>query len=189
MRAAHPYKYIAIGQAALRLRETAIAIGAVCAMLIGLSAVASASNMPTIWAGQIWSGHYSYQDGRPPVPFTMTIKSQQGGRFTAVTSEPNTFDKEGCSYSTLTAGVSGTIEGNNLQFRKTYDGQCGHRQSVLYTGAAGFQPTGPQMNGSWRLESISGSFDAGCINSGPPPGPGNNTLQGGSGIGIPGRAP
>lgn len=105
----------------------------------------------------LWSGQYGYSDGRASVPFTLSLKVAADGSFTGVTTEPAPFSA-GNAVKALTADVSGSFNGTRIYFKKTYDGSGGRTHTVEYNGT--LSPEGHTMSGTWKLDTISGSFSA-----------------------------
>jgi hypothetical protein len=99
-----------------------------------------------------WKGSYAYIDGRPPVPFTLTLTAN-GKEITGRIVEEATFG-DGKS-PTLSANVVGTSFGYEVTFTKTYDGTGGQTHTVNYRGTIdgktmfGFWQVGDQDVGAW----------------------------------------
>lgn len=109
-----------------------------------------------------WRGMYYYPSGdkRAPVPFTMHF-NVTGTSFTGRTTEPATFGN-GTS-SQLFANVSGSFNGANISWIKTYDGTGGVSHSVNYRGSLSVDST--QITGAWNIGSFSGRFTATAQNA------------------------
>ena len=108
---------------------------------------------PPALAGR-WSGAYTYRDGRPSVPFMLTL-SPSAGRFNGRSNEPNTFGH--ASAQTLGAVWTASLSGDGrVAFRKTYDGSGGQTHAVDYAGQ--LSSDGRRISGTWRLNDISGTF-------------------------------
>jgi hypothetical protein len=128
-----------------------------CFALALASAAATAASPAVSLAGiSLWSGQYAYSSGQPPVPFTLTLNTAADGSFTGFTTEPATFGN-GTSKA-LTADVQGSVNGNRIYFRKTYDGSGGQNHAVEYNGVV--SADGHTLSGSWKLDALTGSFSA-----------------------------
>lgn len=104
----------------------------------------------------MWSGQYGYSTGQAAVPFTLTLHAAADGSFTGLTTEPATFGNG--SSRALVADVSGSMNGRRIYFKKTYDGSGGQSHTVEYNGT--LSPDGHIMSGTWKLDTLSGSFSA-----------------------------
>jgi len=109
----------------------------------------------TINVGGDWRGVFTYDDGDPPVPFTVKL-SQIGNQIQGTVSEPNTFAR--ANINTLRATLRGTLDPATRKIRwiKTYDGNgAGH--SVDYTGVLSVD--GKQIDGGrWNVQRRTGGF-------------------------------
>lgn len=119
-----------------------------------LAAAAHAAGLATQWQGS-----YGYGDSRAPVPFTLSL-SVNGGAVSGRITEPATFG-DGTS-ANLYANISGSTDGTNISFTKTYDGHGGQTHSVTYSGT--ISGNGASMSGSWRLSGASGTWQATALN-------------------------
>jgi hypothetical protein len=123
--------------------------------LIALPAAAQTSgaqNANAALSGQ-WQGSYGYADSRPPVSFIMEATFADGG-LSGTISEPNTFGTAGVSF--LHAYVQGSIDGDIIQFTKTYDGTGGQTHSVQYNGV--IDRSNRRITGTWRIQGSGGQF-------------------------------
>jgi len=129
--------------------------GLLCGVVLLLGSAAAAADSG-LAGTSMWSGQYSYSDGRAAVPFTLTLRTDAGGSFTGFTTEPNTFVNG--TLKALTADVSGSFTGTRIHFKKSYDGSGGQNHSVEYSGVLG--PDGHTLSGTWKLDNLTGSFSA-----------------------------
>lgn len=106
-----------------------------------------------------WQGSYGYGDSRAPVQFTLSL-TVKGGSVSGRITEPATFGN-GTS-SNLYANISGSTDGTNISFAKTYDGTGGQTHSVSYSGTIG--SNGASMSGFWQLPGTSGTWQATALN-------------------------
>jgi hypothetical protein len=123
------------------------------ALTLALTAGAAAGGLS---GTSMWSGQYGYSTGQAAVPFTLTLHAAADGSFTGLTTEPATFGNG--SARALTADVSGSINGRRIYFKKTYDGSGGQSHTVEYNGT--LSPDGHTMSGTWKVDTLSGSFSA-----------------------------
>lgn len=92
-----------------------------------------------------WTGVYDYPDGHEqPVPFNAVIRDE-GGSLTGEIIEPNTFAQ--CKDRELFASLSGTRNGNDVHFVKSYEDlpEAGH--SIAYSGTLNADRT--KIEGQW----------------------------------------
>jgi hypothetical protein len=117
------------------------------------AALAQESGLP-----RSWKGRYAYaKEDRPAVPFSLEVTSVQGTSFLGRITEPASFGKDPCS--TLYANVEGDLDGQTVTFTKTYDGTCGEKHSVSYSGKV--DKTFTAMWGTWMVtEDWGGVFTA-----------------------------
>ncbi len=101
-----------------------------------------------------WKGRYYYEDGRQSVPFYADLFETETG-FEGKISEPNTFASG--QTTSLTADMRGRLNGNEIWFRKTYDGRGGQSHSIDYKGV--ISEDGLSVNGRWQLSGSSGRFE------------------------------
>ncbi len=114
--------------------------------------VASAVPAFAFERGEVWTGTYSYGDGRPSVSFTLFVTGSGNDRFRGVVVEPNTLGDRRAQL--LYADFEGRQTGANITFTKTYDGTAGVAHGVLYEGRI----AGGIANGNWHIGNDSGSF-------------------------------
>ena len=77
------------------------------------------------------------------------------GAVTGFVSEPNTFGD--ATSENLYAAFDGTVIGNKVEWKKTYDGTGGVKQSVWYRGT--LDRTGRTIDGTWMIRADwSGKF-------------------------------
>ena len=101
-----------------------------------------------------WVGRYAYEGSvAEPVQFLATIE-ESGGTLSGTISEPNQI---GHSSKELHAFLSGTREGADVFFAKTYDGASDAAHRVDYFGQV--SDDGRRIAGHWLLAGASGSFD------------------------------
>jgi len=101
----------------------------------------------------VWKGAYAYDDGRPPVQFTMTVATK-GKSVTGKIEEPATFG-DGTSEK-LFAKITGTAFGFTVSFKKTYDGTGGQTHTVAYKGTVDDKT----MFGVWGATGFAGTWYA-----------------------------
>lgn len=100
-----------------------------------------------------WVGRYDYAGGfGKPVQFLVNLHDD-GGALSGTISEPNEIGK---SSSELHAIISGSREGNDVFFIKTYDGASDAAHRVDYAGTVNSE--GTEISGHWLLSSASGNF-------------------------------
>lgn len=102
-----------------------------------------------------WRGRYHYRDDRPSVSFELVL-IQKGGAIAGKMSEPNTFP-QAPRLRNLNSTISGRVEGVDVSFRKTYDGEGGVDHYVDYAGQ--LDAEAETIRGEWRLSTISGRFE------------------------------
>ena len=125
----------------------------VIALALALIALpAGAQNANTALSG-VWQGSYGYTDSRAPVSFILEA-TVADDRLSGTISEPNTFGTPGVAF--LHAYVQGSIDGDVVQFTKTYDGTGGQSHSVQYNGVV--DRSNRQITGTWRLQGSGGQF-------------------------------
>jgi hypothetical protein len=126
-------------------------------LLIVLSLVLATGALAGGLSGtSMWSGQYGYSTGQAAVPFTLTLHAAADGSFTGLTTEPATFGNG--SSRALVADVSGSMNGRRIYFKKTYDGSGGQTHTAEYNGM--LSADGHTLSGTWKLDTISGSFSA-----------------------------
>lgn len=122
---------------------------ALCALLLsGFGGPAIAADGTTVW-----NGVYAYDNGQPPVHFTMTLTTK-GKTVTGKLEEPATFG-DGTSEK-LFANIKGTMFGFSVSFKKAYDGTGGQSHTVAYRGTV----DGKAMFGKWSVTGLSGTWYA-----------------------------
>jgi hypothetical protein len=94
----------------------------------------------------VWHGVYSYPDFLEPVYYVATLIGF-GQSFTGTTHEA----AEGRSGAPLRsfAALSGSVEGSDVSFLKTYDGSAGRRHSINYEGLLSADRM--EIEGTWTL--------------------------------------
>jgi hypothetical protein len=137
-----------------RLRRSSI----ICCVAMAVFALpGSAVRAANAELPKTWQGKYFYTNATPPVTFELKITSQQGQDFTGRTTESATFGTKPCSF--LYATITGRVVGNSIQFTKTYDGTCGQKHSVYYSGI--IDQNAQNIWGSWKIgEDATGMFTA-----------------------------
>lgn len=100
-----------------------------------------------------WKGAYAYDDGRPPVHFTMTLTTK-GKSITGRLEEDATFG-DGTS-DKLYADITGTTFGFTVTLKKKYDGTGGQKHTVAYRGTV----DGKAMFGVWDVTGLKGTWYA-----------------------------
>lgn len=95
-----------------------------------------------------WTGVYDYADTPDEaVTFTATL-FDVGGAVWGMTREPNSFSPDGGTE--LTADLQGARSGQEIQFRKTYQGApTGGEAPIEYFGLVSFD--GNRIEGQWRI--------------------------------------
>ncbi len=107
-----------------------------------------------------WTGAYSYSNSNTSFKNThVEFKAhlmQKESRLEGTITEPNTFDNTG-SAPQLSARLSeGSILGDRVKFRKTYNGEGGYTHSVDYEGI--LDPKRQAMTGQWVIGESVGPF-------------------------------
>jgi hypothetical protein len=102
----------------------------------------------------IWSGLYTYQDGRS-TSFVATL-IEGGGSITGTTHEPSALSES--PGAMLYASVAGSRSDCSVAFTKTYDEpDTFHRSPILYEGA--LNGDGTEIEGRWTIVNMwSGKF-------------------------------
>jgi hypothetical protein len=102
----------------------------------------------------VWSGLYTYQDGRS-TSFVATL-IENGGSLTGTTHEPSTL--AGDLSATLFASLAGSRRDCAVSFTKTYDQpDVFHRSPIVYEGALNGE--GNEIEGRWTISGAwSGKF-------------------------------
>jgi len=140
--------------------ERIIRAAATLLLLAGLSvpsAIAGAAPAPP--AAQhnltgVWTGSYSYPDGRAPVEFLVILKEESNGKLIGALREPNTFTNASDLF--LGAWISGAVKSGQVLFTKTYDGTAGQSHSVDYKGTVNWKTR--VIDGQWSLNGVIGKF-------------------------------
>ena len=133
---------------------------AMAAPAMNLNILQLEQNLHRVQAFQLsgeWRGAYYYQDGRPPVEFTMTLDADQDKCLGRI-SEANTFGDN--TSARLTANVACSSmnvgPGSRFTFHKRYDGTANVNHSVEYTGIV--SPSGKSITGTWHIGNMRGNF-------------------------------
>jgi hypothetical protein len=109
-----------------------------------------------------WVGEYTYAESFHVKSIHVRFDAnliQQGDRLEGTIVEPNTFDPLSLPHrlSLLTATLfDGKIVKNRIRFRKQYNGENGHSQSVEYQGI--YNPEGGAISGQWNTGNSEGPF-------------------------------
>lgn len=102
----------------------------------------------------LWMGSYAYPGGRlPTTPFLARIEDHDGALAGTIV-EPNTM---GASSDSLEAVLSGSREGNAVDFTKVYDGASDAAHAVDYVGR--LAADGNTICGVWSLAEVDGTFE------------------------------
>jgi hypothetical protein len=102
----------------------------------------------------MWEGTFAYPGYEgPTTPFVARIE-EEGGALTGTIMEPNTV---GLSSDELEAVLTGTREGEAVDFTKTYDGSSDAAHAVDYVGR--LTEDGNMITGVWSLGELDGSFE------------------------------
>jgi hypothetical protein len=101
-----------------------------------------------------WTGVYDYPKAyREPVPFNAVIEDL-GGALGGEIIEPNTFSAaQDCE---LFASISGTRQGNAVQFIKTYERVPRGGHSIAYHGT--LEASCTRSDGTWRSTRADSSW-------------------------------
>jgi hypothetical protein len=103
--------------------------------------------------GGLWMGSYSYPLGRGSVSFLARIEDHEGA-LSGTIIEPNTM---GSSSDSLEAILSGSRQGNAVDFTKAYDGASDAAHAVDYVGR--LSDDGNSITGVWSLADADGAFE------------------------------
>jgi len=126
------------------------------AAIVGLAERASERAAQSKLSG-LWRGRYHYPrpiNGVRSVAFEMDLTFSQG-RVSGFVAEPNTFGDK--TSENLYATFSGTVSGNHIEWKKTYDGTGGQSHSVWYRGT--LDRKNRRIEGRWEISSNwSGDF-------------------------------
>lgn len=110
--------------------------------------------MPDPNLSGLWMGSFSYPSAEgPTTPFLAKIEDHDGA-LTGTIIEPNTI---GRSSDELEAVLTGTREGQSVDFTKLYDGASDAAHAVDYVGR--LSGDGNSITGVWSLERLDGSFE------------------------------
>lgn len=102
----------------------------------------------------LWMGSFSYPSAEgPTTPFLARIEDHDGA-LTGTIMEPNTI---GRSSDELEAVLTGSREGQAVDFTKIYDGSSDAAHAVDYVGR--LSGDGNSITGVWSLEHLDGSFE------------------------------
>ena len=105
----------------------------------------------------LWRGKYFYPrpvNGIKSVAFEMDLTFSQGS-VTGFVSEPNTFGD--ATSKNLYADFDGRVMGNQVEWKKTYDGTGGAKHSVWYRGTLDRERRA--IDGTWKIRADwSGKF-------------------------------
>ena len=130
--------------------------GTTAAALLALGEAASSRKAQSDLTG-LWRGRYYYpssNDGVTSVEFDMDLTFSQG-RITGFVTEPNTFGNK--TSAKLYATFDGTVSGNRVEWKKTYDGTGGVDHSVIYRGTLNRKTR--RIEGRWNIPgNWSGDF-------------------------------
>ena len=104
--------------------------------------------------GGLWMGSFSYPARRGvTTPFLARIEDE-GGALSGTIIEPNTM---GQSSDSLEAILSGSRQGHQVDFTKTYDGASDAAHAVDYVGR--LSSDGNVISGVWSLADLDGTFE------------------------------
>jgi hypothetical protein len=92
----------------------------------------------------VWHGLYTYLSHAEPVYFVATIIAH-GDHFSGLTHEAQV-GRSGAPLA-LHASVEGTVDGNQVNFKKSYDGSGGWTHSLMYFGQLNGERT--EIEGQW----------------------------------------
>ena len=102
----------------------------------------------------LWMGSYSYPRGEgPTTPFLARMEDHEG-RLGGTIMEPNTI---GSTSNTLEAVLSGSRDGQAVDFTKLYDGASDAAHAVDYVGR--LSADGNSITGMWSLHDLDGTFE------------------------------
>lgn len=102
----------------------------------------------------LWVGSYAYPGGLgPTTPFLATIEDHSGSLGGTI-MEPNTM---GSGSDQLEALISGSRDGEAVDFTKMYDGASDAAHAVDYVGK--LSEDGNSITGVWSLEDMDGTFE------------------------------
>ena len=122
-------------------------LGDSSAALVALAVRASERGAQSAFTGK-WRGQYRYPPGssQAPVSFDMDLTFSQG-TVSGFIVEPATFGNK--TSKNLYATFAGTVNGNTVEWKKTYDGTGGVSHSVIYRGE--LDRDRRTITGRWRL--------------------------------------
>lgn len=133
-------------------------LGDSSAALVALAVRASERGAQSAFTGK-WRGQYRYPPGsnQAPVNFDMDLTFSQG-TVSGFIVEPATFGNQ--TSKNLYATFAGTVNGNTVEWKKTYDGTGGVSHSVIYRGdldrdrrtITGRWRIGPNWGGTFNIE-------------------------------------
>lgn len=110
--------------------------------------------MPEPNLSGLWMGRYTYPSAEgPTTPFLARIEDHDGALSGGI-MEPNTI---GRSSDELEAVLTGTREGQAVDFTKVYDGASDAAHAVDYVGR--LSEDGNAVTGVWSLEQLDGTFE------------------------------
>ena len=138
------------------VRDRRLGNSATAAAIVALAELAAVRPAQSELTG-LWRGKYFYPrpiNGVKSVAFEMDLTFSQGA-VTGFVSEPNTFGD--ATSENLYAAFDGTVIGNKVEWKKTYDGTGGVKHSVWYRGT--LDRKGRMIDGTWMIRSDwSGKF-------------------------------
>ena len=102
----------------------------------------------------LWLGSYSYPAGEGPITPFLARLEDDAGRLTGTIIEPNTI---GSSSGELEAVVSGSRQGDAVDFTKVYDGASDAAHAVDYVGRVSADAN--SVTGVWSLADLDGLFE------------------------------
>lgn len=102
-----------------------------------------------------WRGGYISSDRSDVNEFQLTFQ-QAGGAISGTATEVNIFADTSRALF-LTSTLSGTINGNTVQFTKRYDGSGGASHSVVYRGT--LEAGGRRVRGTYTADGATGTFE------------------------------
>jgi hypothetical protein len=103
-----------------------------------------------------WAGQYDYPDGRASVPFSLELNVSRDGHLKGHSKEPATFGNGSSPF--LIADLHGNVDGDRIEFIKSYNGEGGATHSVRYQGT--LSDGGQRIKGEWNIDNYRGSFQA-----------------------------
>jgi hypothetical protein len=102
-----------------------------------------------------WTGGYLSSDGNDVNTFDVTF-DQRGARLNGTVVEVNAIG-DVSKVLFLTSTLTGSVNGDQVVFTKTYDGSGGVSHSVIYRGV--LEPNGRRIRGSYDASGATGSFE------------------------------